>query len=54
MEQSDQKVWNVFNQFGISIPCSHTYFLQVGAQVSLEVATKGSFRGKETLKNLDF
>ena len=43
-----QKVRNVFNQFDITIPCSATYFLEVGAHVSLKVATKGN------LENLDF
>ena len=50
MEKSDQKVRNVFDQFGITIPCSATFFPEVGACVSLKVATKGSVRGKNTLK----
>ena len=49
-EECDQKVWNVFYQFGISIPCSATYFLEVGAHVSFKVATKGSLQVKKTLK----
>ena len=50
-EECDQKVWNVFDQFGITAPCSASSFLEVGARVSLKVATKGSLRGKKTLKN---
>ena len=38
------------DQFGITIPCSTTYFLEVGARLSLKVATKGSLRGKKTEK----
>ena len=53
-EECDQKVWNVFDQFDITIPCSDTYFLEVGARVSLQVVTKGSIRGKKTPENLDF
>ena len=48
--KSNQKVWDVFDQFGITIPCSSTYFLEVGARVSLKVATKGSLGGKNILK----
>ena len=50
MEECDLKVWNVFDQFDIPIPCSAAYFLEVGAHVSLKVSTKGSIRGKKTLK----
>ena len=50
MEKCDQKDRNVLDQFGISIPCSATFFLQVGAHASLKVTTKESFRGKNTLK----
>ena len=32
-----------FDQFGITIPCSATYLLEVGARVSLKVATKACF-----------
>ena len=49
MKECDQKVWNVFDQFGITIACSDTYFLEVGARVSLKVATKRSIRGKKKL-----
>ena len=49
-EECDQKVWDVFDQFDITIPCSDTYFLEVDARVSLKVVTKGSIRGKKTLK----
>ena len=50
MEKCDQKDWNVLDQFDISIPCSATFFLGVGAHVSLKVTTKESFRGKNILK----
>ena len=46
-EESDLKAGNVFDQFGITIPCSATYFLEVGARVSLKVASKGSIRRKK-------
>ena len=36
MEECDQKISNVFDQFGITMPCSATYFLKVGARVSLK------------------
>ena len=48
MEECDQKVWYIFDQYGISISCSATYFMEVGARVSLKVATKVSIRGKKT------
>ena len=53
-EKCDQKVWNVFNQFTIIIPCSAAYFLEVGAHDSLKVATKGYLRAKKNSENLDF
>ena len=49
-EQCNQKDLFVFNKFGISIHCSATYFLRVGASVSLKVATKVSFRGTKIQK----
>ena len=51
MEEFDQKVANVFHQFGISIPCLTAYFWEVGAHVSLKVATKVSPRSQKTLKS---
>ena len=45
MEECEQKVWNVFVQFGIAIPWWAAYFLEVGAHVSLKVSSKGSLRG---------
>ena len=51
MEECNEKFWNVFDQFGIFIPCSATCFLEVGAPLSLKVVTKGSTRGKK-LKNV--
>ena len=38
---------SVFDKFDIIIPCSATFFLEVGARLSLKLATKLSFRGKE-------
>ena len=43
-EECDQKFESVFYQFSITIPCSATYFLEVGARVSLKVATKMSLK----------
>ena len=40
----------VCDKFGIITPCSATYHLEVGAHVSLKLATKASFGGKKTLK----
>ena len=54
MEECDLKVWNVFDQFDITIPCPATYFLEVGACVLLKVATKVSAGGKKNSENLDF
>ena len=53
MEGCDLKVWNVFNQLEITIPCSAIYFQGVGARVSLKVASKGSRKGKKS-ENVDF
>ena len=53
-EECNQKVGNVFDQFGIAIPCSATYFLEVSVRFSLKVATKQSIRGKKNSQNLDF
>ena len=54
MEGRDQKVGNVFDPFGISIPCSAACFQEVGERVSLKIATKQSIRGKKTLKIQNF
>ena len=51
MEECDQRVWNAFKQFDIIITCWPGYLPQVGAQVSLKVATTGSPRGKKSLKS---
>ena len=39
-----------FFKFGMSIPSSATFILEVSAQDSFKVSTKGSFRGKKSLK----
>ena len=49
MDECDQKVGNVFDQFGIAIPFLATYSLEFGARVSLKVATEWSIRDKKTL-----
>ena len=54
MQERNQKLLNAFTQLDIAIPCSATYFLEVGVRVSLKVATKSSPRGKENSENLDF
>ena len=54
MEACELKVWNVFDQLDITIPCSATYFLEVGACVLLKVATNVSAGGKKNSENLDF
>ena len=50
MEECGLKVWNIFNQFDITTPCSATYFPKVSARVWLKVATKGSPTDKKTVK----
>ena len=54
MKECNQCNISVSNKFGIAIPCSAIYVLEVSAHVSLKVANTGSFRGKKTLKNLHF
>ena len=39
-----------FFKFGMSIPSSATFILEVSAQDSFKVSTKGSFRGKKSLR----
>ena len=39
-EEFNQKDWSICHRFGIAIPCSVTYFLEVGAYASLKVAPK--------------
>ena len=51
MEESDKKLWNVFAAFSISIPSVATNFLEIGACVSLKVATKGSLTGQTKSEN---
>ena len=48
--ECNKKVRNNFDQCGITTPCLATYYLEDGAHLSLKVATKGSIRGKKTLK----
>ena len=53
-EECDIKVWHVFDEFGITIPCSATSFLEFGARILLKVATEGSIRGKKNTEKLEF
>ena len=50
-EEPHKKLWNVFDAFGISIPSVAINFLEVGACVSLKVATKGSVTGETKSEN---
>ena len=50
MEEWDQKIWNVFDKFGIIMPFPAMHFLEVGARVSLKIATKGCIWGKKNWK----
>ena len=53
MEVCDQQIWNVFDQFEITIPCSAIYFLEAGACVSLKAVTRGSAKSQKNSANLD-
>ena len=53
-EECKKNVEIFFDQFGIIIPCSCTYFLEVGACLSLKVATKGSIRDEKDSEKLYF
>ena len=48
-EECDQNHWSVDNKFGIIITCESTYFLEVSAYVSLEVATRVFLEVKKEL-----
>ena len=50
MEDCDQKPWSLANTFGMIIPGSETYFLEVSAHVFLKVVSDDFFRHKETMK----
>ena len=54
MEICKQKVSKEFDQFGVDKSFSTTYYLEVGARVSLKLATKGFLRRKKTIENLAF
>ena len=53
-EEYDQKDCSASGKFGIITTCSATYFLELGASVSLKVASKGSLRGEKHSENWDF
>ena len=44
----------LFDQFGMTIPCSTICFLEVGVGILLKVATRWSRRGKNILRKLKF
>ena len=46
-EGCNQEDWSASDKFGIITLCSATYYLVVGAPVSLKVATKACFRVKQ-------
>ena len=47
--RATKKFSNVSDQFDITVPCSAAYFLEVGARVSLKVATKTFLTVKKTV-----
>ena len=49
-EKCTQDDWSVSDKSGIVTTCSATYHLEVCAPISLKVATKVCFGGKNTLK----
>ena len=51
-EECGQEDWSASDKFGIITPCSSKYHLEMGAPVSLKVATKASFGGKKKLIKL--
>ena len=46
MEKCDRRNLCFCDTFGMFIPCSAKYFLEVSTRVSLKVANGGPFRGK--------
>ena len=50
MEECDQKKLRLSNKFGMLVSGVDTCFLEKSAHNLLKVATKISFRGKNTLK----
>ena len=50
MEESDWKYRSFIEKFGMNMPGSDTYSLEVSAHVFLKVATGDSFRDKETME----
>ena len=51
-EECDPKYRSFGNRFGIIIPCSATYFLEVGACVLWKASQQSFFRGKRKLLKL--
>ena len=49
-EQCDQKNLTFSGKFSMLLSDQNSFFLELGARVSLQVATKWSIRGKKTLK----
>ena len=44
-KECNQGDCNFYDKFGITTHCSATYYLEVGAPVSMKAATKASLRG---------
>ena len=53
-EECNQKTWSVCNTFDITIRRSAKCYAEVSAHVPQKIATKSSFRGKNTQKKLIF
>ena len=49
-EKCDQQNRSFSSKSEMFMPCAATYFLEVGARVSLKITTKGYFKGKKSLK----
>ena len=49
-KECNQGDCNFYDKFGITTHCSATFYLEVGAPVSMKAATKASLRGKKPLK----
>ena len=53
-EECNQKTWSVCNTFDITIRRSAKCYAEVSAHIIQKVATKSSFRGKDTQKSYIF
>ena len=50
VQESNPISYYIYKKFGTFIPCSTTYFTEASARVSLKVARRVSFRGKNSWK----